>query len=212
PKPPGRSFANSGLLLLSRFPIVETHAITYSDASRFLTHGFRADAFAAKGALHARLLVSERGKMLVDCFLTHLESRSDAARARQLADLAKFIAEHGSPQRPAILFGDLNVPADPAVGVPRPGLPYGGLLAALGVSRLPWGDVWPAAGIGTAGTSDPLADDGGRRIDYVFLSPFPPAGPSPWRPIAARTLRLLDDEVAEGSLSDHAAVECEAEL
>jgi endonuclease/exonuclease/phosphatase family metal-dependent hydrolase len=212
PKPPGRSFANSGLLLLSRFPIVETHAITYTHASRFLTHGFRADAFAAKGALHARLLVSERGQMLVDCFLTHLESRSDAARARQLEDLARFIAEHGSPQRPAVLFGDLNVPADPADDVPRPGSPYARLLAALGTSHLSWADVWPAAGIGTAGTSDPLADDGARRIDYIFLSPLAPTGPSLWRPLAARTLRLQDDEVAEGSLSDHAAVECEAEL
>jgi endonuclease/exonuclease/phosphatase family metal-dependent hydrolase len=112
PRPSGTSFANSGLMLLSRYPIVEQHAITYRHASRFLTHGFRADAFAAKGALHARLRVSQQPLVLVDCFLTHLESRSSAARAKQLDDLAKFVAEHGRPQRPAVLFGDLNVPAD----------------------------------------------------------------------------------------------------
>jgi endonuclease/exonuclease/phosphatase family metal-dependent hydrolase len=212
PKPLGRAFANSGLLLLSRFPIVEQHEITYAHASRFLTYGFRADAFAAKGALHARLLVNERRQVQVDCFLTHLESRSEAARARQLDDLAKFIAEHGSPQRPAILFGDLNVPADPAGDEPRTGSPYARLLAALGMSGLAWGDVWPVCGAGAGGTSDPQADEGGKRIDYVFLSPLKPPASSAWRPTAAGALRLPDNEVAQGSLSDHAAVELEAEL
>jgi hypothetical protein len=74
---------------------------------------------------------------------------------------------------------------------------------------LSWSDVWPLAGNGLAGTSEPLTDDGGQRIDYIFLAI---ARPTAWRPIRARTLRLLDDEVAEGSLSDHAAVECDAQL
>ena len=212
PKPPGAQFANSGLVLLTRFPIVVHHAITYEHASRFLTHGFRADAFAAKGALHARILVCRQPLLLADCFLTHLESRSGVARARQLEDLARFIAEHGSADRAAILLGDLNVPADPPQGSSPSNSEYGRLLAALRASGLPWGDVWPHAGRGPAGTSDPLTEDGGQRIDYIFFSPLRSAGSSPWRPIRAHALRLLDDKVQEGSLSDHAAVDCEAEL
>ena len=53
PERSGRHLIGSGLLLASRFPIEETHTITYSQASRFVTSGFKADGFAAKGALHA---------------------------------------------------------------------------------------------------------------------------------------------------------------
>jgi endonuclease/exonuclease/phosphatase family metal-dependent hydrolase len=212
PKPPSAYFANSGLLLLSRFPIVAHHAITYAHASQFLTHGFRADAFAAKGALHARIHVCRRPLLLVDCFLTHLESRSGAIRARQLEDLARFIAEHGSPDRAAILLGDLNVPADPPKGPSHANTEYRRLLAALRTSGLPWGDVWPGAGHGPAGTSDPLVENGGERIDYIFVSPLGYARSSPWQPIRAHVSRLLDDKVHEGSLSDHAAVVCDVRL
>lgn len=53
----GRHLIGSGLVLASRWPIEQTHTITYSQASRFLTDGFKADGFAAKGALHARIRI-----------------------------------------------------------------------------------------------------------------------------------------------------------
>lgn len=49
----GRHMTNSGLLLCSRFPISDRNEMTYRSASRYITHGFKADSFAAKGASRA---------------------------------------------------------------------------------------------------------------------------------------------------------------
>lgn len=214
PKPRGRGLTNSGLLLLSRLPIEERHLLTYRDASRFITYGFRADGLAAKGALHARLRLGDGPGESLDCFLTHLESRSAAARRRQLKELTRFIAAHAATERPAVLMGDLNIAADfpprPAKGASAS--PYQELLAALKSSGVEWIDVWPALQSGAGGTSDPLAEREGRRIDYVFISAARAAARCSLRPVSAGVERFLDDSVREGSLSDHAAVVCELEI
>lgn len=203
PKPAGRGWTGSGLLLLSRFPIESHHALTYTHASQFAAHGFRADSFAAKGALHARLRLSERPVISIDCFLTHLESRSDAARSQQLEELAQFIGEHADQNRPALLLGDLNVPGDDQVDAKDTSSPYGKLLSILSQTGTKWIDAWSVAGHGHGGTSEPLDEKGGRRIDYVFVSA---ARDQRIRVLDAEVLRFLDQEVPEGSLSDHSGV------
>lgn len=212
PRPRGGGFANSGLLLLSRFPIESHHLLTYRHASRFLTHGFRADSFASKGAIHARIRLGGEPAALVDCFLTHLESRSAAARARQLEDLARFIAEHSSPERPAILMGDLNVAADFPIEAGEHGehgeSPYVRLLATLRSSGVDWNDVWSALDNRAGGTSAPETEHGGRRIDYVFVSAPCRAASHALRPKRVAVERFIDPQLAEGTLSDHAVVEC----
>jgi endonuclease/exonuclease/phosphatase family metal-dependent hydrolase len=213
PKPRGRGLTNSGLLLLSRLPIEEHHLLTYRHASRFLTDGFKAEGLAAKGAIHARLKFGDAAGESMDCFLTHLESRSSAARERQLEELARFIAEHAERNRPAILLGDLNVAAD----IPNREMagaadsPYQRMLATLRTADLEFIDVWPTLQLEAGGTSDPLAEDGGRRIDYCFVS-APNGGSASLRPMSVNVERFLDSHLAEGSLSDHAAVECELSL
>ncbi|HVA45576.1 MAG TPA: endonuclease/exonuclease/phosphatase family protein [Pirellulales bacterium] len=202
-KPRGVGLANSGLLLLSRFAIVEHHTITYTSASGFLRHGFRADGFAAKGALYARLRLREDSPLDIDCFLTHLESRSAAARTDQLRQLADFLRSHAAADRPTLLMGDLNMSAH--------GPAYSQLAVALASSGIELLDAWTAAGHGPGGTSDPLAEDGGRRIDYVWVS----RGSGTRSRAAIRTvevLRFLDSAVPEGSLSDHSGVACSLEL
>ncbi len=188
--------------------------MTYRDASRFISHGFRADGFAAKGVLHARIRLGDAPGESLDCFLTHLESRSAPARKSQLEELARFIAAHASTERPAVLLGDLNIAADyppcPAKGVSAS--PYQELLAALASSGLAWIDVWPSLDSGAGGTSEPLDERGGRRIDYVFISAAHDSARNSLRPTSANVERFLDDKVKEGSLSDHAAVVCELEI
>jgi len=212
-KPPGRARTNSGLLLLSRSPIEDRHALTYQHASRFVAYGLGADGFAAKGALHARIRIHEDPPLLVDCFLTHLESRSSTARQLQIGELREFIAQHTDRNRPMIVLGDMNVAADdprqrPA-GPER--TPYQRLRLALDHHGLSLVDVWAHLGNGPGGTSDALAEDGGRRIDYIFVSRRRPGAWS-LAPARVSVLPMLDEQVPEGSLSDHAAVECVLEV
>ncbi len=206
----GRHLIGSGLLLLTRLPLVgEPHFITYRAASRVLTNGVRADGLAAKGALHVRLRVGDAPDMLADCFLTHLESICPKARAVQINELAAFIAEHTSIDRPALLLGDLNVEAD--FVPPPPGAPpteYGRLISSLRYADGPLVDLWPTQHAGRGGTCDALAGEACRRIDYILLSPPHPGNRVGWAPQEMRIEPFLDAQVKQGSLSDHAGVEC----
>lgn len=200
----GRSLIGSGLLLLSRYPLEgQPHFVTYKNASRVITSGIKADGLAAKGAIHARLRVGAGPQGAVDCFLTHLESISATARAAQIAELAAFVAEHASAERPAIVMGDMNVTADYPLVIGGEETEYGVLRRSLRVGDAPLADVWATLQPTRGGTSDPLAKEECRRIDYVFVS----AGGA-LQPMAVRVELFLDAAVTQGSLSDHAGVEC----
>jgi endonuclease/exonuclease/phosphatase family metal-dependent hydrolase len=213
PKVWGRHLLGSGLLLLSRYPLEgEPHFITYRSASRVLTNGVRADGLAAKGAIHARLRIGDQPAALADCFLTHLESVSSKARTAQIEELAGFIAAHSGPERPLILMGDLNVEADFAFA-PAPGeTEYRRLTQTLRYADGSLIDLWSALQSGRGGTSDALAHEDCRRIDYIFLSPPHPQNRVGWHPLAVRVQPFLDAKVKQGSLSDHAGVECRLAL
>jgi endonuclease/exonuclease/phosphatase family metal-dependent hydrolase len=107
-------------------------------------------------------------------------------------------------------MGDLNVRADAASSGDNQS-PYRQLVATLADSGIELIDVWLNGGRGTGGTSDPLAADGGNRIDYVWLSREPTGGS---RPLVRRVevLPFLDQTVPGGSLSDHSGVACNIEL
>jgi endonuclease/exonuclease/phosphatase family metal-dependent hydrolase len=213
PKRSGPHFTSSGLLLISRFPIEETHEVRYSDASWFLDSGFKADGFAAKGALHARIRVSDKPRAVVDCFLTHLESRDPEAREKQIVELAGFMAQHVSAENPVIAMGDFNVGANTgerdsdAESIAH----HEFLRSRLVHSGTRLVDTWEKVGRGSPGTNDPLADSAGRRIDYIFMSDTASAR-NQLRPLGTAALPFADAKVKEGSLSDHLGVECQAEL
>lgn len=212
PKPWGRHLIGSGLLLLSRYQIVgDPHFLTYKDASRVITNGWKADGFAAKGAIHAQLRLSEHPPVHVDCFLTHLESVSSSARGEQIKELAGFIAAHASLDRPAILMGDLNVTADFPLTAPSTATEYGQLTSVLLYGQQRFIDLWPAFNAEQGGTSDALALETARRIDYVFLSP-PTTTSQLLEPISVRVEPFLDHKIKQGSLSDHAGIECQFAL
>ncbi|RCS48235.1 hypothetical protein DTL42_13600 [Bremerella cremea] len=210
PERSGRHMVGGGLLLLSKYPILETHTVTYQNATWFFTHGFRADGFAAKGALHVRILVDEQTGSAVDCFLTHLDSRSANVRREQLQEFCTFIAEYQQKENPVLLLGDFNIAATEPTSY---NTEYDNLLAQIDRLRVQrFVDVGSSLSGGPTGSSDALASGGGRRIDYIFAAN--PVATQGLRlvPQAARHLPFRDEQVPEGSLSDHLAVACEFAL
>lgn len=175
---------DGGLLLLSKHPIVDSHRTIYRQA-------LGEDALTNKGALHARLAVSGHPSDY-DVFLTHLQSPDPQVPLPdvgpgstgqdkvmlQLLHLSAFVHAYSSPQRPALLMGDLNTDGLDADL-------YGELLIRLGFPADPPDDLRPIT-IGdrkpiTAddcgsfeseqgrGIDDPKRYQQGKRLDY-FIS------------------------------------------
>lgn len=206
----GSHLIGSGLVLCSRYPILETHEITYENASRILTHGFKADSFAAKGALHATILLDPHTGRTMECFLTHLESQSESARRKQVREFSAFFAEHYHGTNPVIILGDFNIASEEST---RSDSEYHDLRSQLAqVLPTEIADTGQHLAAGPPGSSDALADDGGRRIDYLFAANSDLPEAIKLVPRRTEHLRLLDEQVPEGSLSDHLAVACEFQL
>lgn len=105
---------DSGLILLSDYPIQNIRRMTYSSQA---CAGY--DCLAAKGAMLARLRLPN-GKA-VDVATTHLNSRkasgvefdrANRAWLVQTEELRAFIAAHRDPSVPLVLGGDFNVGHD----------------------------------------------------------------------------------------------------
>lgn len=205
PEPPAdaRKY-NAGLAVASRFPIVATHHIPYSQTSTIQQFGVFADEFAQKGALHARVRVpTNSGPLEIDVFCTHLDSKLASVRKTQIDELADFAAKHSKADNPAVFLGDFNTRGN-ASYQKDPDSDYNALLERLRLARPTTLDVWAAIGQGEGGTSDQTSPDGGRRIDYVFFS-APRDAPNRLVPKSVAVRPFLDDRVV--ALSDHSAVE-----
>jgi endonuclease/exonuclease/phosphatase family metal-dependent hydrolase len=212
---PGDHLINAGLMIVTRFAIVATHQLAYTQGSSVRSEGLNADGFAAKGVLHARLelpVADQPGHTTdlhdagdtrhVDIFVTHLESRDAAIRASQCDELGRFIADHRVQGNDAILVGDFNV-RGPDHGQSLSSPEYDALLAALNprTALSPFQDVWLTHGAGPGGTSEQTTAGAGRRIDYILHA----AGD---QPLGARSILVnpYADPRTE-ALSDHSAVE-----
>jgi endonuclease/exonuclease/phosphatase family metal-dependent hydrolase len=209
PQRVGAHLIGSGLAILSRYPVEESHTISYTEASRFLDSGFKADGFAAKGAVHARLCIRREPAMFVDCFLTHLESRSAQARDVQIAEFADFVTKHAGDY-PVIVMGDFNIDANSLDNSPEKSQ-----LESLRKQFIHQDrqliDVWQVVGQGPGNTYESTTMGGSRRLDYIFISD-PESVATQLIPLEVKVLPFLDDKVEGGSLSDHSAVSCKAEL
>ena len=200
---------NGGLALISRHPFLETHSWIYTIASSPKDYGLRADGYAAKGVLHARIArdaqASDAG---IDVFVTHLEARVAEIRHQQFGEFANFVARHSSPSRPILLLGDFNTRGNPEYREDETSayhLLIGTIKKSIPEHRLL--DLWPALKDGQdGGTSEQEGKPGGRRIDYIFAAS---ANKEPPRLKATdvRVNRFLDEKV--GALSDHSAVEAD---
>lgn len=110
---------NSGLLLLSDYPVTRTTRLAYP---AFACAGF--DCMANKGALLVTIEIPGAPSP-VDLVATHLNSRHSArvsnerslyAYERQVQLLSDFILANRDPRHPLIVAGDFNVGGAPARG------------------------------------------------------------------------------------------------
>ncbi|EIE88709.1 hypothetical protein RO3G_13420 [Rhizopus delemar RA 99-880] len=104
---------DGGLLLLSRFPIRESHRIEYP-------RGQHADWFSVKGAVHALIELNSQRKMHL--YTTHTQASYDlnniinpgdtATRLSQFNLLRSFVQDtSNTDDHPILIAGDLNVDA-----------------------------------------------------------------------------------------------------
>ena len=104
---------DGGLMICSRFPIVEGAKLTYK-------RGVHSDRFSAKGALYAKICVGTGH--FIHVFNTHLQASysfpvspndpSTIIRIQQLCMLKEFIDEctrNKASHEPIIIMGDLNI-------------------------------------------------------------------------------------------------------
>ena len=100
---------NSGLLAMSKYPIVKTKGLYYQDKG---IPAVADDAIADKGALYTR--IKKDGKKY-HIFSTHVQSRfrypgAIEVREKQLKALKEFIDEQKIPAtEPVIIVGDFNI-------------------------------------------------------------------------------------------------------
>ena len=210
PKPANR-FTNGGCLLLTRLPVLDSHSIVFEHYSTPLQYGFRADGFAAKGVIHARLArAPDEPEAFIDVYVTHLEARADDLRPLQYEELARFVKETSDPNSPVLLLGDFNTRGTLEYS-DDPKSQYAVLMDKLSETR-PHSrvvDVWSLLmGRARGGTSDQESSEVGNRIDYILLgNPNPPA--AHLKPVSINVNTYQDPKV--GALSDHNAVEAEFE-
>lgn len=159
--------SDGGLLVLSKHPLLAAGFTIYRDCDG-------PDCFANKGMIHIRVQ-GPGWPSAIDLFHTHAQdiSTDDGEQAlyHQLFAMYKFMYESADPALPAIVMGDINVPAE----VPRH---YQELLKKLIGVR----DCWTIAGNPFDGGFTSIRDssfhedhddrpDRDSRLDYVLMRP-----------------------------------------
>ncbi len=201
---------NGGLALVTRLPVLATNSRIYKHFSKPADFGLRADGFAAKGMLHARIKRSAdaHDSDCVDVFVTHMEARDGSLRPLQYAELAAFVKSHANTDRPTVIMGDFNTRGAKKYREDSRSQ-YSQLAAAL-TDVLPDKvllDLWPHHhGDALGGTSEQESSDIGKRIDYIMLA-VPEHDRDRLQSTDVRVNPYLDSKVV--ALSDHSAVEAD---
>jgi endonuclease/exonuclease/phosphatase family metal-dependent hydrolase len=145
------------LTLISRFPIVETNALVFSESAAI-------DTAAAKGVLHARVWRGGdyHAYDVIDVYATHLQAGDfPDVRRSQLEELAAFIHATSPSSIPILILGDFNIDGLEDAQHGRPDA-YDDLMEILG-THLVVDDIGRDLVTGTN-------QSGTRRIDYILLS------------------------------------------
>jgi endonuclease/exonuclease/phosphatase family metal-dependent hydrolase len=157
--------SDGGLLLLSKHPLLAADDFIYRDCDGN-------DCYANKGMIHVRVQAGS-WQTPIDVFHTHAQDMSTddgvSTLYAQLLKMQQFIQSRVNPAFPAIVMGDLNIPAEHPQH-------YSQLLGRLAGMRDCWTIVGnPAAGGPTSvRDSNFYEDDDDRpaqdhRFDYVLL-------------------------------------------
>jgi endonuclease/exonuclease/phosphatase family metal-dependent hydrolase len=205
PTPKG-FYTSGGCLLMTRLPMRDMSSRVFTDYSRPQDYGFRADGFAAKGVLHARIApCQEEPDNTIDVYVTHLEARADHLRPKQYAQIADFLRKTNDPTHPFLLLGDLNTKGQPEYqqdSQSQYAQLFKQLRAARPASRV--NDVWPLLhGNALGDTTEQEPGRIGKRIDYIIVGNPQPTYPQ-LTPVAIEVKTFPDPRVV--ALSDHNAV------
>jgi len=208
PQPEGRF--NGGCLIATRLRIVESGAMIFENFSSPKDYGLRADGYAAKGVIHARIaLTGDAQGGTIDVFVTHLEARANDLRELQYPEFGAFVKARSAADRPALIMGDLNTRGTPEYRSDSDSQYHMLMSALMGGLGRDLSDVWPALmGDAHGGTSEQESEEIGKRIDYVLLS-NPDAAGLRLKPLSIRVNLYQDPKVV--ALSDHNAVLAEFE-
>jgi len=126
---------DSGLFIISRYPIVEVRQEMFTDA-------VYSDRLAAKGIQHARIMV---GQVVVNMINSHVQSDyriedplATRVKIRQWQQIKAFVERHTPPSEDVIVCGDLNCNAITWSDdlVPDEGIPsaiYGDMMHCFGL-------------------------------------------------------------------------------
>jgi len=181
------SLLSSGLLIVSKFPIVDVDFLTYKNCSGF-------DCFAQKGAQKVTLCLPNH--LYVDVFNTHLESgnneKSKAIRLNQIDQLLSFMNNTRQVlpfSERLILLGDFNAP------------PFSDEYLAITKNGFFDTECCPVK-------HPPSFANPEQRIDFIFTSSsFSPYDHSTNRRLSLRRSGVLTDKHSQ--LSDHFAIVAE---
>lgn len=171
PTPEG-FMTSGGCVIATRMPIIAQNTMVFTVFSKPEDHGPRADGFAAKGVIHARIARdADKPEDAIDVFVTHLEARDGSLRPEQYKQMTAFIAEHTEAVRPMIVMGDLNTNGVEAERIDKDSQ-YNALMTALRSVRHGIVDAWlMVKPTELGGTTEQESADTGKRIDYIFYGP-----------------------------------------
>ncbi|CAL5979329.1 Neutral_sphingomyelinase [Hexamita inflata] len=105
------AFMSGGLLIASKYPIVDYEAVPYKD------HGYASDSLTKKGFLYAKIQFPTKAVQIIT---THLQAnyntekeqpRHQKSTSNQLNQLSAFIQSTLNHDLPIILAGDFNIDA-----------------------------------------------------------------------------------------------------
>ncbi len=206
----GDRCVNSGVLLLSKHPVLASATLIYNRCSG-------TDCLARKGVAYAKIEIPGVGP--VDFYATHTNAGPGKAanvRLAQAAQIVEFIQKYsGDGERPVVLMGDLNAaPDSPEILLVRNSLGLRDVYSEYVESR----DVDEVTRAGY--TADPSRNAilSGRgetekvRIDYLMVRPA--AAAFAGAPVTVNRARMIFEAPVIGNwpLSDHFGVQGELEF
>jgi endonuclease/exonuclease/phosphatase family metal-dependent hydrolase len=189
--------------------MLKSTSTVFANYSKPSVYGQRADGYAAKGVLHARIARSpdEPGNY-IDVFVTHLEARADDLRPLQYKEMADFIRKTIDADHAVLMLGDMNT-----YGMIEfqedPKSQYSQMMRALRGAhpQREVFDLWPTLnGDALGGTTEQESSEIGKRVDYILLG-NPREGGVRLKPKRINVELYQDEQV--GALSDHNAVVAE---